>query len=77
MKITALDVLKKKKKGSHPPQGGPGGGGGVTSPKSYVDVPTKPRKSDFLCTNFSPNYPPITIFYRKAPNFAQIGCSLQ
>ena len=27
-------------------------GGGVLSPKSYVDVPAGPRKSDYLYTNF-------------------------
>ena len=36
-----------------------GGGGG--SPKSYVDVPAEPWKSNFLYTNFSPNYLPISI----------------
>ena len=57
----------------------PGGGeGNLLPPKSYVDVPARPRKSDFLYTNFLPNSPPIyTIFERKAPNFNQIGCFLQ
>ena len=68
---------KKKKKGSHPPQWsrGGGGGGGVTSPKSYVDVPAKPRKSDFLYTNFSPNYPPINIPFsiEKHPILPKLG----
>ena len=40
-------------------------GGGVLSPKSYVDLPAEPRKSDFLYTNFSPNYPPISIPFSK------------
>ena len=34
----------------HPKQSVRGGGG--FSPKSYVDVPAGPRKSDFLYTNF-------------------------
>ena len=36
-------------------------GGGLLSPKSYVDVPARPRKSDFLYTNFIPNFPTISI----------------
>ena len=43
----------------------PGGGGGVLSPKSYVDVPAGPRKSDYLYTNFLPNFPPISIPFSK------------
>ena len=39
--------------------------GGVLSPKSYVDVPAGPRKSDYLCTNFLPNFPPINIPFSK------------
>ena len=42
-----------------------GGGGGVLSPKSYVDVPAGPRKSDYLYTNFLPNFPPISIPFSK------------
>ena len=34
--------------------------GGLLLPKSYVDVPAEPQKSDFLCTNFLPNCPPIS-----------------
>ena len=34
--------------------------GGLLSPKLYVDVPARPRKSDFRYTNFLPNFPPIT-----------------
>ena len=41
------------------------GGGGVLSPKSYVDVPAGPRKSDYLYTNFLPNFPPINIPFSK------------
>ena len=41
------------------------GGGGVLSPKSYVDVPARPRKSDYLYTNFLPNFPPISIPFSK------------
>ena len=48
-------------------------GGGFLSPKSYVDVPAGPRKSDYLYTNFWPNYQ-YTIFERKALNLDQIGC---
>ena len=40
-------------------------GGGVLSPKSYVDVPAGPRKSDYLYTNFLPNFPPISIPFSK------------
>ena len=38
-----------------------GGGGWLLPPKSYVDVPARRRKSDFLHTNFLPNFPPISI----------------
>ena len=38
---------------------------GLLSPKSYVDVPAGPRKSDFLYTNFLPNFPPISILISK------------
>ena len=41
------------------------GGGGLLSPKSYVDVPARPRKSDVLYTNFLPNFPPISIPFSK------------
>ena len=41
------------------------GGGGVLSPKSYGDVPAGPRKSDYLYTNFLPNFPPISIPFSK------------
>ena len=40
-------------------------GRGVLSPKSYVDVPAGPRKSDYLYTNFLPNFPPISIPFSK------------
>ena len=46
-----------------PPTSPPGGG--VLSPKSYVDVPAGPRKSDYLYTNFLPNFPPISIQFLK------------
>ena len=36
-------------------------GHGVLLPKSCVDVPAGPRKSDVLYTNFLPNFPPISI----------------
>ena len=36
--------------------------GGLLFPKSYVDMPAKPKKFDFLWyTNFLPNYPTISI----------------
>ena len=38
---------------------------GLLSPKSYVDVPAWPQKSDFLYTNFLPNFPPINILFLK------------
>ena len=49
--------------------------GGLLSPKSYVDVPAEPRKSDFLYTNFSPNYPPISIPFsiEKHPILPKLG----
>ena len=51
------------------------GGGGVLSPKSYVDVPAGPRKSDYLYTNFLPNFPPISIpfFKEKHPIWIKLG----
>ena len=39
--------------------------GGLLSPKSYVDVPARRRKSDFLYTNILPNFPPISIPFLK------------
>ena len=39
--------------------------GGVLSSKSYVDVPAGHRKSDYLYTNFLPNFPPISIPFLK------------
>ena len=39
--------------------------GGGLSPKSYVDVPAGPQKSDYLYTNFWPNFPPISIPFLK------------
>ena len=39
--------------------------GEVLSPKSYVDVPAEPRKSDYLYTKFLPNFPPISIPFSK------------
>ena len=41
------------------------GGGGVLSTKLYVDVPAGPRKSEYLYTNFLPNFPPISIPFSK------------
>ena len=51
------------------------GGGGVLSPKSYVDVPAGPRKSDYLYTNFLPNFPPISIPFlkEKHPIWIKLG----
>ena len=62
--------------------------GGLLSPKSYVDVPAGTQKSDFLYTNFLPNFPPISIPFLKEKhpiltklgafyNNYQIGCFLQ
>ena len=55
------------------------GGGGLLSPKTYVDVPAEPQKSDYLYTNFLPNFPPISIPFSKelGTQFDQIGCILQ
>ena len=52
------------------------GGGGVLSPKSYVDVPAGPRKSDYLYTlYFLPNFPPISIPFleEKHPIWIKLG----
>ena len=38
---------------------------GLLWPKLYMDVPARPRKSDFLYTNFLPNFPPISIPFSK------------
>ena len=43
----------------------PGGGGGFFHQNRYVDVPAGPRKSDYLYTNFLPNFPPISIPFSK------------
>ena len=40
-------------------------GGGLLSPKPYVDVPARRWKSDFLYTNFLPNFPPISVPFLK------------
>ena len=40
-------------------------GWGLLSPKSYVDVPAGPWKSDFLYTNFLPSFPPISLAFLK------------
>ena len=44
-------------------------------PKSYVDVPARRRKSDFLYTNFLPNFPPINIPFlkKKHPILTKLG----
>ena len=48
--------------------------GGLLPPKSYVDVPARRRKSDFLYTNFLPNFPPISIpFLQKHPILTKLG----
>ena len=51
------------------------GGGGVLSPKLDVDVPAGPRKSDYLYTNFLPNFPPISIPFlkEKHPIWIKLG----
>ena len=50
-------------------------GGGDLSPKSYVDVPAGPRKSDYLYINFLPNFPPISIPFlkEKHPIWIKLG----
>ena len=54
-------------------------GGGLLSPKSYVDVPAEPQKSDYLYTNFLPNFPPINIPFSKEkhPILTKLGAFLQ
>ena len=49
--------------------------GGLLSPKSYVDVPAGPQKSDYLYTNFLPNFPPINIplSKEKHPILTKLG----
>ena len=49
--------------------------GGLLSPKSYVDVPAEPQKSDFLYTNVSLNYPLISIPFsiEKHPILPKLG----
>ena len=49
--------------------------GGFLLPKSYVDVPAEPPKFDFLFTNFSPKYPPISILFsiEKHPILPKLG----
>ena len=51
------------------------GGGGLLSPKSYVNVPAGPQKSDFLYTNVVPNFPPINIPFlkEKHPILTKLG----
>ena len=51
------------------------GGGGLLSPKSYVDVPAGPQKSDFLYTNILPNFPPISkpFLKEKHPILTTLG----
>ena len=48
-------------------------GGGVLSPKSYVDVPAGLQKSDFLYTNFLPNFLPISMYtiFERTPKYTQ------
>ena len=48
---------------------------GILSPKSYVDVPAELRKSDFLYSNFLPNYPPISVPFsiEKHPILPKLG----
>ena len=48
-------------------------GGGVLSPKSYVDVPAGPRKSDYLYTNFCQiSHPSVYHFRKKSTQFQWI-----
>ena len=49
---------------------------GLLSPKSYMYMPAKPEKSDFLYTIFFFAKLPThqyTIFDRKAPNLPKLG----
>ena len=50
-------------------------GGGLLSLKSYVDVPARPRKSDYLYTNILPNFLPMSIPFlkEKHPIFDKLG----
>ena len=50
-------------------------GGRVLSPKSYMDVPAGPWKSDFLYTTFLPNFPPTRIPFLKGkhPILTKLG----
>ena len=48
---------------------------GLLSPKLYMDVPAGRQKSDFLYTNFVPNFPPISIPFlkEKHPILTKLG----
>ena len=59
-KSQPLRIVSEQISGGFQPRGG-----GVLSPESYVDVPAGPRKSDYLYTNFLPNFPPISIPFSK------------
>ena len=50
-----------------------GPGEGLFSPKSYVDVPVGPQKSDFLYTNFLPNCTIIPFSKEKHPILTKLG----
>ena len=49
--------------------------GGLPLSKSYVDVLVGPRKSDYIYTNFLPNFLPINIPFseEKHPIFTKLG----
>ena len=48
--------------------------GGLLSPKSYVDVPARPRKPDYLYTIFCLiSHPSVYHFRKKAPNLNKLG----
>ena len=49
--------------------------GGLLPPKSYVDVPARRQKSDFLYTNLLPNFSPInkSFLQEKHPILTKLG----
>ena len=70
--INSLSILYDIDKTNHVPFGSPGG---LLSQKLYVDVPTGSRKSDYLNTNFLPNFPPISMPFlkEKHPILTKLG----
>ena len=77
--LNTMCVCKLQGKRKHTSKRGrprfPVPGGGLLLPKSYVDVPAEPQKPDFLYTNFSSDYPPISLPFsiEKHPILPKLG----